>query len=337
MVTLRVMTRNLYLGANLDDAIAAADPDRLAAATTRILGQVQDNAFPERAEAIAGEIAAHQPDLVALQEVALWRGGGVELDYLAVLLDALSARGLPYAPVPGGVVANFDVAAPQRAAAPESDAHALRLTDRDVLLARTDVPAGRLSVADAVAANFDTSLTLPAPGGGPEPVTVPRGFVYADATVQGRVVRVVATHLDPIDPAVNLAHAEELLTGPADTTGPVVLAGDFNTVVGAGPGPGSSTGSHDRLLGAGFTDAWASWAEARPDRRGLTCCAPEDLGRSSPETGPGFDRRIDLVLFRGPGVRVEAVALVGTSSAERTPSGLWPSDHAGVVAELSLA
>jgi endonuclease/exonuclease/phosphatase family metal-dependent hydrolase len=339
------MTRNLYLGASMGDAIAAPDPDRLADAADRILAQVRDNCFPERAEGIAAEVAAHQPDLVGLQEVALWRcgptgapgtpggdatGARVDVDYLRVLLDALAARGLSYAPVPNGVVTNFDVAAPQRVTSPAEDPQDLRLTDRDVLLVRTDVPSDRLSVAEAQAANFDTSLTLPAPGAATATVTVPRGFVCVDATVHGRPVRVVTTHLDPIEPAINLTQAEALLDGPADTTGPVVLLGDFNTVVGTGSG----TGSHDRLLEAGFTDAWS---QARPDRPGLTCCAPEDLGRSAPGSGPGYDRRIDLVLFRGPGVRVEAVDLVGTDPADRTPSGLWPSDHAGVVAALSLA
>jgi hypothetical protein len=343
VVTLRVMTRNLYLGAGLHDAIAAADPERLVDAATRIFGQVRDNAFPERAGAIAGEIGAHRPDLVAPQEAALWRTSAapafdttgaddpvdtVELDYLRILLDALAARGLHYAPVPNGVVTNFEAAAPHRATG--GDERELRITDRDVLLMRTDVPTERLSVADALAANFDTGLELPGPGGTAAPVTVPRGFVSADAAVVDRTARVVATHLDPIDAAINRAQAEALLHGPADTDGPVVLLGDFNTVVGAG----SSTGTHERLLAAGFTDAWA---EAHPDGSGRTCCAPEDLGRSSPGVPAGFDRRIDLVLFRGAGVRLEAVELVGADPDDRTPSGLWPSDHAGVVAELTLA
>jgi len=29
--------------------------------------------------------------------------------------------------------------------------------------------------------------------------------------------------------------------------------------------------------------------------------------------------------------------VVGDESADRTPSGLWPSDHAGVVASLTLS
>jgi hypothetical protein len=46
-------------------------------------------------------------------------------------------------------------------------------------------------------------------------------------------------------------------------------------------------------------------------------------------------RRIDHVLTKanaGPATRDEAA---GTDADNKTPSGLWPSDHAGVVATLN--
>jgi hypothetical protein len=48
-----------------------------------------------------------------------------------------------------------------------------------------------------------------------------------------------------------------------------------------------------------------------------------------------MSHRIDLVQFRGP-FRIEDVQVVGASPADRVRLGLWPSDHAGVVATLSL-
>ena len=38
--------------------------------------------FPTRSRLLAAEIAAARPDLIALQEVALWRQGPIELDQL---------------------------------------------------------------------------------------------------------------------------------------------------------------------------------------------------------------------------------------------------------------
>jgi hypothetical protein len=48
-----------------------------------------------------------------------------------------------------------------------------------------------------------------------------------------------------------------------------------------------------------------------------------------------LDRRIDPVLYRG-GFTVREAAVVGDQVENRTPSGFWPSDHAGVVATLKL-
>ena len=68
-----VMTRNLYLGADLAPAIAATTPDELSAANGQILREVIANDFPTRAKGLAQEILTEKPDLVGLQEVALWR------------------------------------------------------------------------------------------------------------------------------------------------------------------------------------------------------------------------------------------------------------------------
>lgn len=65
---------------------------------------------------------------------------------------------------------------------------------------------------------------------------------------------------------------------------------------------------------------------------GLTCCWETHL--LSPV--PPFDQRIDLVLHRGP-FRALAAEIVGEDPvADRTASGLFHSDHAGVVARLRL-
>src|ERR687894_69259 len=69
------MTRNVYLGADLGPGVRATDLQGLVDAAGVILKQVDDNKFATRAKGLAAEIRSHNPHLVGLQEVALWRTG----------------------------------------------------------------------------------------------------------------------------------------------------------------------------------------------------------------------------------------------------------------------
>ena len=63
---------------------------------------------------------------------------------------------------------------------------------------------------------------------------------------------------------------------------------------------------------------------------GFTCCQAGDL------TNPVSQlyERIDMVFTRNIALAAGRSILIGDTPAERTPSGLWPSDHAGVVTRL---
>jgi endonuclease/exonuclease/phosphatase family metal-dependent hydrolase len=103
---------------------------------------------------------------------------------------------------------------------------------------------------------------------------------------------------------------------PLQTPLPVVLVGDMNS------GPGSDVGAYDILTGGGLADVGGT---------GLTCCHANDL-RNPDAT---LTKRIDLVFARG-GFRPVSAEVVGNEPADRIAGGLWPSDHAGVVATLKL-
>jgi endonuclease/exonuclease/phosphatase family metal-dependent hydrolase len=83
-----------------------------------------------------------------------------------------------------------------------------------------------------------------------------------------------------------------------------------------------------QLRDAGFVD---SWAEAHPTQPGLTCCQEGDLLNST----AALFVRIDYVLTRG-GFNTFSADILGEDTTDKTPTGLWPSDHAGVVARLTL-
>lgn len=319
-----VLTRNLFIGTDLGPVFASQSFPELVGATTTAFLEVQATRFPERAEAIAGEIAATRPDVVGLQEAMLIRtdapadGGAtpaetVAWDYLEILLAALAARGLDYEPV--AVVVNAD--GPELPTALGFD---VRATDRDVILVNRD-RRPRLRVANPQAATFAARVTLATIAG---PVQLPRGWTAVDLKLRGHRFRVVNTHLEAFSAAVQVAQAAELLAGPGATGLPTLFLGDFNSRA-----DGTGTPTYGLLGAAGFEDAWAA---VHPGDPGLTCCWETHLLSAVPP----FDERIDLVLFRGR-FRALAAEIVGEDAvADRTPSGLFHSDHAGVAATLRL-
>jgi hypothetical protein len=81
------------------------------------------------------------------------------------------------------------------------------------------------------------------------------------------------------------------------------------------------------LVGAGFSDAWTLLGKGN----GFTCCQDADLDNSASM----LNSRIDLVMFKG-NFAVKQNDIVGESTKDKTSSGLWSSDHAGVVTSLKL-
>ena len=331
---LKLLTRNLYLGADLTPLFGVTTPPQLFTAVQQVFATVQATDFPARAKVLADEIAASDPHIVGLQEATLWRSQtpsdfpsapnapDIAYDFLALLLDELTARGKAYAAV--ATVQNDDAEAPQITPGGLQD---IRITDHDVILARTDLPAHVFSVSNAQSDNFSANLTIPNPLLGA--ITVTRGWTRVDVSLHGQMVRVVNTHLERNHPLIQVAQGNELLAGPLDTSLPTVLLGDLNSAadgIGAVPGQ-SDTPTYATMLAAGFADA----AVTKGERPGFTCCQAADLANATSH----LSERVDFVLTRGE-IEVSSANRVGDDPNARTPSGLWPSDHAGVWAVLHL-
>ena len=86
---LRVLTQNLYLGADLSPVLTASTREELSAALQRGVFDLEDADNAGRIEAAAGLIAVAQPDLVGLQEVTVWRRGEAIIHDWGAELQAL--------------------------------------------------------------------------------------------------------------------------------------------------------------------------------------------------------------------------------------------------------
>jgi hypothetical protein len=305
--------------------------DELAKRADTAWKTLESTRFKERAQAIANQIAIEQPHVIGLQEVALFRvqspgdrmGGGLEpaetvvLDFEAILLSELSARGLDYRVV--SRVENADVEVP-RANATRDD---VRLTDHDVILARGDVEAD-----PSMLGNYGTMLTVPFPDG-ISSVNVNRGYAMANVRWMGQDLSFVNSHLEISSfEAIQRQQASELMEILGNPSIPTILVGDFNS------SPDSGQKSSYRIITqAGFRDVWNDRLDKQAS--GFTCCQNENLANKT----PNLKERIDLILTKNTGTWLAKdvdVRVVGAKPESLTPGGLWPSDHAAVVARFNL-
>lgn len=341
--TARIMTRNVYLGADLTPAIVAPDLPSFVAATGGVLRQVTATNFPVRAKGLAAEIRAAKPDLVGLQEVALWRTGPASLvplvsdaktattvryDFLQLLLDELNGCGEHYVPVVIQEELDFEAPADENGVPGDGPPPIFnaeingRLTMRDVILMRVD---GGVHVKHPDSGHFQVVLNLPVLGGS---VASTRGWTSVDARVRGsRWFRFVNTHLEAFDPpvlvpSIRALQASELVApgGPATGDLPVVLVGDLNsdddTV------PAGDAQAYNALLDAGLVE--------RTSEEPSCCIDSYDLTGG---TAADFTQQIDHVMTDAP----QLVRLVSSFVTGRAMhNGYWDSDHAGVVSTLRI-
>ena len=315
-----VMTRNVYLGADLDPLLRAANPQEVPGLAAAAWAQIQANDFRRRAGVLAAEIAAARPHLVGLQELATFRLQSpadftspatlIVQDYLALLLDSLAARGADYR-----VVARQDGNDIEVPVFTGTGLDEVRFTQTDAIIARTDVS---ISASDGGVYAARLPLAI-----GSVPVELVRAWASADATVGAHSFRFVSTHLEvqAFEP-IQLLQAAELRGMLDQSELPVVVVGDFNSTA-----DGLQTPTYDDMRAAGFRDVWQPRGAD-----GLTCCHAKDLSNSV----GALDQRIDYVFMRGFSDSRGVGARVQVVGAEQRPEQGWGSDHAGVVAALRL-
>ena len=320
---LTLMTWNIYQGANQSSIFTATTPSEFVTAVGSAYNRIQATNFIERADSIAEKIQEIRPDLIGLQEVILLRtqissdghatpATNISFDYLQILIDTLAERGLIYEPVV--VQASTDIEVPGVTSTGLVD---IRFTDRDVLLARANT---NFTLSNTNGTQFVAKLPFTTPFG---TSNILRAWVSVDVTFDnGDKVRVVSTHLEALSPVIQELQADELIDWSDNTHLPIIFIGDFNSNA-----AGTGTKTYTKLKDVDFIDAWVIKGKGT----GFTCCQADDLLNQN----SSLTERIDLVMFRG-NFEVKDIGIVGNSQNDCTISGLWPSDHAGVVANLKL-
>jgi endonuclease/exonuclease/phosphatase family metal-dependent hydrolase len=320
----KVMTYNMYPGTEFSGIFLSQNPQELVSEVAEAFTDVQASNVHERIDEIADQIASGKPDLVGLQEVALWRFGfpqdpapaqEVAFDFLQMLLDRLEARGAKYSAI--SVQTNLD--AELTGVFSATSALDVRYTDRVVIIARTDLATSDLKIESISAGTFSTLLPVELLG---TTLTVPRGWTSADVKHRGKTYRFVNAHLESFYEPVQWAQASELVQGPANTELPTILAGDFNSDAASGGF------SYQIITGAGFSDVWSVTNFAQS---GFTW----PLSDENPSVILNPSQRVDLILLRGS-LTAASSNLVGEENGDITTSGFRPSDHAGLFAELVL-
>lgn len=325
---LRVMTYNANEGTDFLEVQQATDPISFLVAVGQTITQVRETNPPARMQALAKQIIAASPALVSLQELDQWSTGPLdplrftcgsmtqEFDMLQELQDALAAQGAHY---------KLAVQAPQYAFPPTpglilpGTLLCVQVVNYVAILTRTDLDPSKFQWSNPQSGQYASTLFFPTPIG---TLPLPRAWVSVDAMSHSKAFRFIGTHLESVDPTIREQQGAELRTGPANTSLPIVVAMDSNAQ--AAPSPQDPTYADFTL--AGYADVWS---EIFPSVPGLTCCQAELDNNPVSQ----LYQRIDLILTLGP-VEAQNIALFGATPASKTPDGLWPSDHAGVAAQL---
>ena len=370
-----VMTRNLYLGADLTPALQANTVDQAIDAGGQVVNQVHATRFPSvRAASLAAEIKKRKPDIVGLQEAAWWRTGPVDInaalgspvasqtdplggDFLTELLAQLNkgkkgkkgsvsaaARKGKKKPALRYVLAvvqpEFDFELPVNDDGNGSGLagadHNERLTMRDAILVRKG--AG-IKFKNSSGGAFNTLLRV-ALAGGVRTVDVTRGWTAIDVKARGRSFRFVNTHLEAFDSSGSNTTNQGTTLGRGD-----IRAAQASQLV----GPGGAANSTRPVILLGDMNSDDDTVQPNGDRNAYMALTAGGFSERS-TANPLSCCLNDPFLIGGPNSindfdhQVDHVLtnkgkirfVKGFVDGRAPVNGLYPSDHAGVTSVLKI-
>ena len=358
-----VMSRNLYLGA--DVGVALAKIPNMPAAAQFMWNQVQKTDFSQRKKILADQIRSESPDIIGIQEATIWyckaHFWSKKTEVFNFTSELLAELGGEYAIAEkNGVQANN----PGYSIGPIpflTTVHDPKTFQK--LFGQNDADCG-FQIGDALIIKKSLKQYVNAVGNSeykdvykvvPTLMEIYRGYSWADITVQGTNVRFVTTHLESLWDANKVPkaadQARQLVEDLKSTQSPIVVIGDFNSdprdprPAGApNPGdqptasqkcpPGESICNAYRIMrDAGFTDSGPDASDPSTYSWGMNALltGPDPKRAQAAATMGnkfGFTDRLDYIFVKN-GIKVLTSKMIG-----QTPP--YGTDHAGVVTQLNV-
>jgi endonuclease/exonuclease/phosphatase family metal-dependent hydrolase len=365
---LTVMTRNLYLGADLSPILNASNVNQAVDAGGEIVNQVHATKFPSvRAALLANEIKKKKPDVIGLQEAALWRTGPVNIaaalgtpsaaqldplggDFLNDLLTQLNtgktkvkqgakkkSSKLRYrvAVVKTEFDAEFPVNDNGQGSGLAGADHNERLTMRDAILVRKGVKTSSPS-----SGTYNTLLRVNLAG--VKQLDVTRGWAAVNVKAHTRKLHIVDTHLESFDskssnganngqtyPKGGIREAQAKQLTSAQPNG-AVSSGAPTILLGDLNSNFPATGDQQPGDTLAFQAVTAAGFQLRQASAPPFSCCIEDPNLAQTNT-VGVSHVVDHVMTNSGKVRFKKGGVTSTYA-----NGLWSSDHFGVFSRLLI-
>ena len=241
---LTVMSRNLYLGADVGVALNLI-PD-FSAAAQFMWNQVRATDFAKRAPILAQEVIENNADVVGLQEATHWyckkypwSRNVIIYDFTAQFLAATKAAGSEYVLASRNGVNALNIgysipAIPMLTTVNDpatfqpifhSNSAACGFEIGDAIVVKKELADNVRKVGNT---EFDVSYSIV-----PKLMTIYRGYTWIDLEMSGSTTRIISTHLESLwdtNKVPNAARqADQLISDLSSVKMPLIVIGDFNS------------------------------------------------------------------------------------------------------------
>jgi endonuclease/exonuclease/phosphatase family metal-dependent hydrolase len=358
-----VMSRNIYLGADVGKALALI-PD-LPAAAQFMWNQMRKTDFQARAKLLADEINDYQPDVIGIQEATIWRcqknlssKKTTVYDFVEIMLTQLSGKyevaefentkaynpGFSISPIPYLTKVN-DPEVFQKIFS--QDSAFCGFETGDALIVKKQLQPEVINLGNT---EYEATYSIV-----PTLMTIYRGYTWADIKINGIPIRFITTHLESLWDENKLPNsakqARQLIADTSNTKMPLIVMGDFNSdprdprgkkSLNPGEQPveslncplaSSTCNAYKLMIDSGFVDAGPNSLDPNNFTWGMNAqlTGPElnrNIAAKKLGNQFGFTDRLDYIIVKND-LEINSAKITGINPP-------YASDHAGVVASIVI-